>query len=97
MSIVSLRGLFDVDVYAGFGFDLGSGRRPAVRSPRARVGAWISRRLAGSVKRASLLQRLSRDVAGHNLTAAMDFLGSLSQFEKKRVERPNQYRLDPRA
>ena len=82
LSIVSLRSLFDVDVYAAFGSrwlaaNVLFGLLVLI------VGAWISRRVAGSVKRASLLQRLSRDVAGHNLTAAMDFLGSLSQFEKE--------------
>jgi hypothetical protein len=82
MSIVSLRGLFGVDVYATFG-STWLGANVLFGLLVLIVGAWISRRLAGSMKRASLLQRLSRDVAGHSLTAAMDFLGSLSQFEKE--------------
>jgi len=82
LSIVFLKDVLDLDVYTAFG-GLWVGANILFGLLVLVVGAWIARRLAVSVKHASWLQQLSRDVAGHNLTAAMDFLGSLSQFEKE--------------
>jgi len=82
ISIVFLKDVFNLDVYAAFGVSwLGANVLFGLVVLAVLVG--ISKRLANSARHASLLQRLSRDFAGHNLTAAMDFLGSLSQFEKE--------------
>ncbi len=82
MSIVALKSLIDVDVYAAFG-TIWLGTNVLFGLVVLAVGALLSRRLADSVKRASLLQRLSRDIAGQNLSAAIDFLRSLAQFENE--------------
>lgn len=82
MSIVFLKDLLDLDVYAAFG-GMWLGANILFGLLVLAVGAWIARRLADSVTHASWVQQLSRDIAGHNLTAAMDLLGSLSQFENE--------------
>jgi len=41
---------------------------------------WVSKRFADRMHNSPLLQRLMRDIAGQNLTAALAFLASLSQF-----------------
>lgn len=78
--IVTLKALFDVDVYATFGA-LWLAANVLLGLLVIAVGVWISRRFAGRMKRSSPLLRLFRDIAGHNLTAATGFLCSLSQFE----------------
>ncbi len=82
MAIVSLKGLFDVDVYVAFGASW-VGANVLFGLLVLAVAWWVSRRIAGSATGASLLQRLSRDLAGQNLTAARRFLDSLSQLEKE--------------
>jgi len=78
--IVTLKGLFGVDVYAAFGA-VWLAANVVFGLLVIAVGVWISRRYAGRMERSSLMQRLLRDIAGHNLTAATAFLRSLSQFE----------------
>jgi hypothetical protein len=43
---------------------------------------WVSKRFADRMHNSTFLQRLMRDIAGQNLTAAKDFLAKLSQFEE---------------
>ena len=78
---MTLKGLFGVDAYATFGArwltaDLIFGLVVIA------FALWISRRYAGRMEGAPLVQRLMRDIAGHNLTAAATFLGSLAEFEQ---------------
>ncbi len=44
---------------------------------------WVSKRFGERMGHSPFLQRLMRDIAGHNLTAANEFLASLSQFENE--------------
>jgi hypothetical protein len=45
---------------------------------------WVSKRFADRIQNSPLLQRLMRDIAGQNLTAAMAFMASLSEFKDER-------------
>jgi hypothetical protein len=49
---------------------------------------WLSKRFANSMHNSPFLQRLMRDIAGQNLTAATDFLAQLSHFEDDRLDMP---------
>ena len=53
---------------------------PGSAASEAELSQWLG---IGRTPIREALQRLSRDIAGQNLTAAIDFLGSLSQFEKE--------------
>jgi hypothetical protein len=44
---------------------------------------WISRRFADRMHQSPFLQKLMRDIAGQNLTAATGFLASISEFERE--------------
>jgi hypothetical protein len=44
------------------------------------LAMWVSKTFADRMQNSAFLQRLMRDLAGQNLTAAMAFLASLSQF-----------------
>jgi len=44
---------------------------------------WVSKSFGERMGHSPFLQRLMRDIAGHNLTAATEFLASLSQFENE--------------
>lgn len=78
--IVAWKSLFDVDVCAVFGTSWLAANLLFGLLVIA-TGTWISRRYEARMQRHSLLQRLLRDVAGHNLNAATGFLHSLAQFE----------------
>lgn len=80
--IVAFKALFDLDVYRTFGAPW------VVTNVLFGVGViafvlWVARRHAVRLKRWSLVQRLLRDLSGHNLNAAAGFLHSLSQFEEE--------------
>jgi hypothetical protein len=78
--IVALEALFGVDAYRLFGgwyivanLALGITAIPIL--------LWLARRYGERLARRPLLQRLADDVAGRNLTAALDHLASLAAFE----------------
>lgn len=78
--IVTLKGLFGLDAYAALG--------PGFLTANLLFGLllialalWISERYAGRMGRIPWVQRLMRDIAGHNLTAAERFLASLRELE----------------
>lgn len=84
--VVAARGLFGVDVYALvpgrwllanvlFGF--------AVLA----AAVWASRRYAGRLHGSPTVQRLMRDLAGHNLTQAMKVVQELRDFEREDARR----------
>ncbi|MBK9090849.1 MAG: hypothetical protein IPL90_18125 [Holophagales bacterium] len=79
--VVVPKGLFGVDVYAIFG--------AAYLLANLLLGllvillaVWISKRYAARMERSPLAQRLMRNLAGHSLNAAVDFLSSVSRFEE---------------
>lgn len=80
--IVTLKDLLGVDAYATFG-------APWLTANLAfglvviAFALWISRRYADRMERAPFVQRLMRNIAGHNLAAAATFLGSLAEFERE--------------
>ena len=78
--IVALKSFLGVDVYAAFGA-VWLAANVLFGLVVIAAGVWVSRRYADRMERSSLLQRLMRDIAGHNLTAATDRLRSLSEFE----------------
>ncbi len=80
--IVGLDGLFGLDAYALFGYGwLGANLLfGVVAIPLLR---WLARVYAGRAAGTPLMQRLLRDIAGHNLSAARDALTQLAEFEKE--------------
>ena len=78
--VVGFKALLGVDAYAAFGLpwllaNLAFGVLVIL------VARWIARRYAGRFDSSPLAQRLMRDLAGYNLSAAMDKLSSLAAFE----------------
>jgi hypothetical protein len=47
------------------------------------LALWLSKRFAERMDRSPFLQRTMRDIAGHNLAEAGDFLANLAQFERE--------------
>lgn len=80
--IVGLDGLFGLDAYALFGLGwLGANLLfGVVAIPLLR---WLARVYADRAVGTPLVQRLLRDIAGHNLSAARDALAQLAEFEKE--------------
>ena len=72
-----------MDVYATFGA-VWVGANLLTGLSVVAVVVWNSRRYAERMKRSSLLERLLRDIAGHNLAAATGFLRSLTQSRPTR-------------
>ena len=77
-----LKGLLSVDAYAAF-----PGRWLAANVlfglAVIPLAVWLSRRYAGRMEGSPAVQRILRDIAGYNLSAATGFLDSLAQFEKE--------------
>lgn len=78
--IVGLKGVFGWDVYRLFG--------PVYLIANLLLGLsiiplmlWLSKRYGDRIGRWPVIQRLMRNLAGYNLTAATDFLATLSKFE----------------
>jgi serine/threonine-protein kinase len=87
MLIVGLKGFLGVDAYAIFDHAwlaanvlLGLAVIP--------LAVWISRRYADRMGRSPFIQRVMRDLAGHNLNAAQNFLGTLARFEEGEAAAP---------
>ncbi len=82
--IVGLKGLVGVDAYAVFRGDwlLANLLFGAAVIPAA---LWLSRRYADRLEQSSLARRLMRDIAGHNVNAALGFLDALARFEEEKV------------
>jgi hypothetical protein len=80
--IVALKGLLGIDAYATLPGDwlaanllFGLAVIP--------LAIWMSRRYADRMAGSPLVQRLMRDLAGYNLSAAAGFLSSLERFEEE--------------
>jgi hypothetical protein len=80
--IVGLRAAFGVDAYATPG---GTYLLVNLLCGLAFIGAmfWFCRRFADRLGRSPLVQRLARDVAGRNLSAALDQLARIAAFERE--------------
>jgi serine/threonine-protein kinase len=85
--IVGLKGLLGLDAYAIFDHDwlLANVLFGVAVIP---VAVWLARRYADRMERSPLVQRLLRDLAGHNLNAAADFLDRLTRFEEEAPPEP---------
>jgi hypothetical protein len=80
--IVGLRALFGVDAYAVLGIPyLLANLTFGVTFALATL--WVCRRFADRLDRSPFVQRLARDVAGANLTAALQKLEALAAFERE--------------
>jgi hypothetical protein len=80
--IVMLKGIWDVDAYKVFDTPylitnvvLGVAVIP--------LAIWMSRKFGERMDRSPALQRLMRELAGYNLTAASGFLSKLAEFENE--------------
>jgi serine/threonine-protein kinase len=84
--IVGLKSLLGLDAYALFPtrYVVGNWLFGLAVIPLA---VWIARRFAGRMERSPLLRSVLRDLAGYNLNAATDFLGSLQRFEREEPAR----------
>lgn len=78
--IVTLKGLLNVDAYKVLSVRflivnvaLGLALIPAV--------VWVSKKFGDRMNGSPAVQRLMRELAGYNLTAASDFLATLAEFE----------------
>ncbi len=80
--IVGLKGFFGVDAYASFS-TAWLWANMLVGVLIIPIGTAIARRYADRLHPSPLLQRLLRDIAGRNLSAANDYLQSLRQFEEE--------------
>jgi hypothetical protein len=78
--VVALKGWWDVDAYKALsaGFLIANVTIGLALIPTAIL---VSRKFGERMDRAPVLQRLMRELAGYNLTAATDFLATLSEFE----------------
>jgi hypothetical protein len=78
--IVVLKGLWDVDAYKAFGARVLIAN-VAISLALIPAAIWLSRQYGQRMDRSPIVQRFMRDLAGYNITAASDFLATLSEFE----------------
>ncbi len=81
--IVTLKGWLGIDAYVVFdgGWLVANVLFGLAVIPLA---VWLSRRYASRMERSPRVQRLLRDLAGHNLNAALGFLERLEEFEAEK-------------
>jgi hypothetical protein len=80
--VVVLKALWDIDAYRVFGVSfLLANVAPGVALIPAAV--WLSRRFGDRMAGSPAMQRLMRALAGHNITAASDFLASIAEFQRE--------------
>jgi len=80
--VVALKGIFKVDAYEVF--------PPAFLIANVALGValiplsiWMSRKFVARLKGSPWMERLVRELAGYNLTAANGFLAALQEFENE--------------
>jgi hypothetical protein len=78
--IVALKGLWGVDAYKVFGVRL-LVTNVAVGVAVIPAAIWVSKKLGDRMGHSPAMQRFVRDLAGYNISAASDFLATLSEFE----------------
>jgi hypothetical protein len=84
--IVAFKGFLDVDVYRSF--DTAWLAANALFSVAVvSLAIWVSKRFGDRMGRSPFIQQLMRDLAGHNLNAAAEFLATLSEFEDEERDR----------
>jgi hypothetical protein len=85
--IVALRGLLGADIYRAplQGWLLGNALFGVACVP---LLLWLARRFADRLDRSPFLQRLARDLAGVNLTAAQAELLAVAEFEREGTASP---------
>ena len=78
--IVVLKGLWDVDAYkvVSVPYLIVNVAMGLALIPTA---IWVSRKFGDRMDRSPAVQRLMMELAGHNITAASDFLATLAEFE----------------
>jgi hypothetical protein len=80
--IVAAKGLLGLDLYAAFG-PLWIALNLAFGVAVLALALWIARRHAGALRRSRFLQRLSDDIAGRSLAAAMGHLDEITRFARE--------------
>lgn len=78
--IVALKGFFGIDAYKALGGAFLSANL-VFGLAIIPLALWLSRKFGDRMGRSPLLQSLMRDLAGHNLNAASNFVVTLSEFE----------------
>ena len=78
--VVSLKGLFDVDVYATFDHAW-LVANVVVGALFVPVAVWGARRLVGRFDGSPVLERLRREIGGRNIAASQAFLAELTRFD----------------
>lgn len=78
--VVMLKGLWDVDAYKMLSVHFLIAN-VAIGLALIPAAIWVSRKFGDRMDRSPAAQRLVKEVAGYNITAASDFLATLSEFE----------------
>jgi len=78
--IVTLKGFLGLDAYRLFGAPYLAANL-LVGLAIIPLAVWFSKRFSSRMNRSPVMQRLMKDLAGHNLNVATDFLATLSEFE----------------
>jgi hypothetical protein len=84
--IVALKGLWGVDAYKVFGVRFLI-TNVAVGVALIPAAIWMSKKFGDRMEHPPAMQRFMRDLAGYNITAASNFLATLSEFEEETVSR----------
>jgi hypothetical protein len=84
--IVALKGLWGVDAYKVFGVRFLI-TNVAVGVALIPAAIWMSKKFGDRMEHSPAMQRFMRDLAGYNITAASNFLATLSEFEEETVSR----------
>jgi hypothetical protein len=83
--IVFFKGVFGVDAYSAFGTAWLSANA-VFTAVVVVLLAWLSRKFGSRMGHQPFVRRLMKDLAGHNLNAATEFLTTLSEFEDEKCE-----------
>lgn len=78
--IVALKGFWDLDAYRVFGIGF-LVANIAVGLAIIPLAIGVSRKFGASMSRSPVMQRLIKELAGHNLNAATGFLATVAEFE----------------
>jgi hypothetical protein len=83
--IVTLKGFLGLDAYRLFGAPYLAANL-LVGLAIIPVAVWFSKRFGSRMNGSPVMQRLMKDLAGHNLNVATDFLATLSEFEDEQCD-----------
>jgi hypothetical protein len=82
--VVGFKGVLGVDAYQAFGVPYLLANL-AVGLAVIPLGLWVVKKLGGRIGASPVMRRVMGDLAGYNLKAAMEFVGSVEEFERDRA------------